>query len=143
MSWDPFLIFFNVWIVMNSAWTVTEQCVNSKICLMNSKFCSLKRVKAKKKKKKKKKENVRRFRWIQTLTWYNLNQYCTIQYLSLDAKFEKFNVELHFFFLISFMLAIFQVDQRLIAISSIKCVNIKILQFKIMHKSGVYGLNGK
>ena len=33
---------------------MTEQYVNSKICLMNSKFCSLKRVKAKKKKKKKK-----------------------------------------------------------------------------------------
>ena len=57
----------------------------------------------------------------------------------IRCKFWKIQRWIIYFFLISFILAIFQEDQRSIAISSIKCVNIKILQFKIMHKSGVYG----
>ena len=59
-----------------------------------------------------------------------LNNITPLYIVSLDANFDKFTLH---FLLISIILANFKVDQKSIAISSIKCLNCKFLQFIIMH----------
>ena len=58
----------------------------------------------------------------------------------LYVNFDKSTIEL-LFLLITSILAKFLEDQRLILMSSIKCLNFKFLYFKIMDKKLVYGLN--
>ena len=59
-----------------------------------------------------------------------------------DVNSEKFIVELHFI-IISSMFEKFLSDQRPITISSIKCLKLMFLCFKIIHKILVYILNSK
>ena len=52
----------------------------------------------------------------------------------LNVNFDKSTIGLYFILIFS-IFAKFLEDQRLIAMLSIKCLNFKILQFKIMHKN--------
>ena len=63
---------------------------------------------------------------------YNSTSYIYIYiyiffFLLLDVNFDKSTIGLPFFFLVSSILAKFQEDQRLIAMSSIKCSNFEFL----------------
>ena len=57
--------------------------------------------------------------------------------LRLYVNFENLTIELHVL-IISFILAKFQKDQRLIAMLSMTCFNFKFLWLKIMDKKYIY-----
>ena len=57
---------------------------------------------------------------------YRLRIQLHLIFFLLDVNFHKSIIDLHFF-LISFMLAKFQKDQRSIAMSSTKCFNFEFL----------------
>ena len=59
-----------------------------------------------------------------------------------DVNFENFIVELHFI-IISSMFEKFLSDRGPIMISSIKCLKVIFLYFRIIHKKLVYILNNK
>ena len=62
-----------------------------------------------------------------------LQLHSNMNFFLLNMNFDKFNIELYFI-IISFILAKFSKFQRSITMSSIKYLNFKFLQSKIMHK---------
>ena len=67
--------------------------------------------------------------WIQVIPGVTLNNITRLNIFELDANFDKFTVRLYYFCIFS-ILANFQDDQRLIAMSSINFFNSSFCSLK-------------